>query len=91
MQLSGLKKEAGAIYQDDNSVIFKFMSLMDNKILNRENLSKKEVSEILSFFESYPNSWTIKDANPDTIKSFSDWICALGNCLSKMCEVLSKE
>ena len=59
------------------SPILYFMCLMDGMI---SNPGSRDVTEVLDPFDN----WEVKNANPERIKSFHDWFCALDDCLDKL-------
>jgi hypothetical protein len=76
------------INPDKNSPILKFMCLMDSKIIMKDQIQPNDVEEILNYFKE---GWKVKGANPEIIKSFHDWFCALDDCLDKIRKGLKDE
>jgi len=78
-----------------NSPISSFMCLLDKKIeKNMINMIEKgDVEEILNYFSKLNDNkgCKVKGANPEMIKSFHDWFCALDNCLDKIRKGLKDE
>ncbi len=66
-----------------NSPISQFICLMDSRIKEKRY---NNVEEILNFFIALDNGkgWELKKANPESIKSFHEWFCALDNCLKNL-------
>ena len=84
--LSGIKDNQ----IDKESLLFKFMDLLDKKIEKKNTsngLSKNDVDEILNFFNN--KNWQVEEVNPSQIKSFHDWFCAIMNCLEQIKTKLS--
>jgi hypothetical protein len=71
------------ISYDENSPILEFMKLLDSK-KNKKSVEESDIKEIIGFFKN--KNWEIKGADPEVIKSFHDWVSALGNCLKKIGE-----
>jgi len=66
--------------QNIDSPIIKFMCLLDCRIKKKKY---DDVDEIINYFSNINNNqgWDIPGANPNPIKSFHDWFCALDNCV----------
>ena len=60
-----------------HSPILYFMCLMDCMI---SNPGSRDVTKVLDPFDNRE----VKDVNPERIKSFHDWFCALDDCLDKL-------
>jgi len=75
-----------------NSPILGFMCLMDKKI-GKDMIEKGDVEEILNYFSKLNDKkgWEVKGANPEKIKSFHDWFCALNDCMDRLREELKEE
>lgn len=84
LMLCGLNEEQGSINLNKNSIIYKFMKMMDN-IVKKQNEVKdnKQVDEILEFFKK-------DEHQTHEFKSFHDWFCALDNCLDKIREAVKE-
>jgi hypothetical protein len=93
LNLCGIKYDSGSSqYSVINSPILGFMCLMDKKI-EKDMIEKGDVEEILNYFSKLNDKkgWKVKGANPEIIKSFHDWFCALDNCLDKIRKGLKDE
>jgi len=88
LNLCGIKYDSDSFDKTKYSApIFGFMCLMDKKI-RKNTIEKGDVEEILNYFKE---GWKVKGANPEIIKSFHDWFCALDNCLDKIRKGLKDE
>jgi len=88
LQLCGLNKD-GKISADPGSEIFKYMCLLDCKVKKRKEnktIDMSDIEAILELFES--KSWEVKGAEPNPIRSFHDWFCALDDCLERIREAM---
>jgi len=93
LNLCGIKyAQDSSQYSVINSPIFSFMCLMDKKI-EKNMIEKHDVEDILNYFSKLNGNkgWEINEANPEIIKSFHDWFCALMDCLDKIREKLKDE
>jgi hypothetical protein len=94
LDLCGIKYNSRKPFENKfsmiNSPISSFMCLLDKKIeKNMINMIEKpDVEEILNYFME---GWKVEGANPEIIKSFHDWFCALMDCLEKIREGLKDE
>jgi hypothetical protein len=73
---------------DNESHILEFMKLLDSK-KNKQSVEESDIKDIIGFFKN--KNWKIEGADPEVIKSFHDWVSALGNCLEKIGEELKNE
>jgi hypothetical protein len=93
LNLCGINYDSGSSqYSVINSPILGFMCLMDKKI-GKDMIEKGDVEEILNYFSKLNDKkgWKVKGANPEVIKSFHDWFCALMDCLDKIRKRLKDE
>jgi hypothetical protein len=78
LMLCGLNEEQGFINLNKNSIICRFMEMMDSIVKKRNEIQDNtQVVNILEFFK------------PE-FKSFHDWFCKLDECLDKIREALKE-
>lgn len=66
----------------DNSKISNFLNSLDEKkqkIINGGTIEDSKINDIITHF-SKDGGWKVEGANPQIIKSFHNWYCALASC-----------
>jgi hypothetical protein len=95
LKLAGLKKvnDSYEPIKFEESPILQYMCLMDSKIIKKDQIQPNDVENILNYFSKLNDNkgWEVEGANPEIIKSFHDWFCALMDCLDKIREKLKDE
>jgi len=89
LEKDGTDKDFKPLHFQHSPILY-FMCLMDCRIKEKRY---NNVEEILNFFTALDNGkgWELKGANPEAIKSFHDWFCALDNTLDDLRNLIKPE
>lgn len=78
LELIGLEPNTSSLKSQSSSPIFQFMCLLDCGIKEQRY---DNVEQILAYFSK---GWEVPGANPNPLKSFHDWFCAIHDCLDRL-------